>query len=266
MNTESLLLVERPFEACAIVTLNRPRVKNALSQALRREIVSTLRNLEPDPALRVVILTGAGDAFCAGVDLKELGSTSDPGAAVVPEPDADPVAALRLFRWPVIGAVNGPAITGGFELALGCDLLVASTSAVFADTHARVGVLPGWGLSQRLPRLIGAMRAKEMSFTGNQVNAVRAAQWGLVNRVVEPAELMPQCLALATDIASAHPEMLTAYKRLIDDGLDMPLGEAAILEKTRSRAWAATLNAGEIERRRQEVVARGRAQRSRDED
>lgn len=266
MNTEPILLVERPFAACAVLTLNRPRVKNALSQALRREIVTALRALEAEPALRVVVLTGAGNAFCAGVDLKELGSAVDPGAAVVPEPDADPVGALRVFRWPVIGAVNGPAITGGFELALGCDLLIASTEAVFADTHARVGVLPGWGLSQRLPRLIGPMRAKEMSFAGNQVSAKRAEAWGLVNRVVAPEELMPQCLALATDIASAHPDMLAAYKRLIDDGLDMPLGAAAELEKTRSRAWAATLTAGEIERRRQEVVARGRAQRSRDDD
>lgn len=266
MNAEPLLLIERPFAACVIVTLNRPRVKNALSQALRREIVTTLRGLESDSALRVIILTGAGNAFCAGVDLKELGSATDPGAAVVPKPDADPVGALRAFRWPVIGAVNGPAITGGFELALGCDLLIASTDALFADTHARVGVLPGWGLSQRLPRLIGPMRAKEMSFTGNQVNAKRAEAWGLVNRVVAPEELLPHCLALASDIASAHPEMLVAYKRLIDDGLDMPLGDAANLEKTRSRAWAATLDAGEIERRRQEVVARGRAQRSRDDD
>lgn len=262
MNGESLVLVERPMPGCALLTMNRPRVKNALSVALRSELVDVLRRLEGENEVRVVVLTGAGDAFCAGVDMKELGSASDPSAAVVPLPANDPVAALRAFRWPVIGAINGPAITGGFELALACDLLIASTRAVFADTHARVGVLPGWGLSQRLPRLIGPMRAKELSFAGNQLSATRAEAWGLVNRVVAPEELMPQCLALAADMLAAVPEMLAALKRLMDEGYERNLGDALALEKVRSRAWAMSVDSAQIEQRRQAVVERGRAQRS----
>ena len=107
---------------------------------------------------------------------------------------------------PIIGAVNGVAVTGGFEVALGCDLLIASTEARFADTHARVGILPGWGISQKLPRLIGIGRAKELSFTGNYIGADQAERWGLVNRVVAAEDLLPTCLALARDMASCVPK------------------------------------------------------------
>ncbi|MBI1394694.1 MAG: enoyl-CoA hydratase [Betaproteobacteria bacterium] len=264
MIDEPLVLVERPVAGCAVVTLNRPRVKNALSRALRRDLVSTFEMLAREDSVRVVVLTGAGTAFCAGVDLKELGSSPDPASAVVPDAAADPVSAIRRFPWPVIGAINGPAITGGFELALACDLLIASRSAAFADTHARVGVLPGWGLSQRLPRLIGPHRAKELSFTGNFLRADTAEAWGLVNRVVPPDELMPVSLALAMDMLGALPEMLAGYKRLIDDGFDRTLAEGLVLEKERSRTFAATVSAGDIEARRHAIARRGRAQHGRD--
>lgn len=260
MNAEALVLLERPFAGCAVVTLNRPRVMNALSLALRKELVSTFERLAADGEVRVAVLTGAGKAFCAGVDLKELGASMDPKAAVVPDPSADPVRAIEGFPWPVIGAVNGPAITGGFELALACDLLIASRKATFADTHGRVGVLPGWGLSQKLPRLIGAPRAKELSFTGNFLSAERAEAWGFVNHVVEPGELMPQALKLAGDMLSALPEMLRSYKRLIDDGLAGTLADGLRMEKERGRAWAEQVSGADIERRRQEIAERGRAQ------
>ncbi len=166
MNAETLVIVERPIDGCALVTLNRPRAMNALSTALRAELVAALNRLSADTSVRVLVLTGAGKAFCAGLDLKELGAGSDPATALVPAEALDPVAALARFTGPIIGAINGVAITGGFELALGCDVLIASTAASFADTHARVGVMPGWGLSQRLPRIVGASRAKELSLTG----------------------------------------------------------------------------------------------------
>jgi enoyl-CoA hydratase len=150
------VLVEHPFEGCAVVTLNRPRAMNALSAALRRELTATFDGLERDDATRVAVLTGAGRAFCAGLDLKELSQASDPSAAIVADESVDPVRSMSGFAGPIIGAVNGVAITGGFELALACDVLIASNAARFADTHARVGLIPGWGLSQRLPRLIGA--------------------------------------------------------------------------------------------------------------
>ncbi|MEJ8857386.1 enoyl-CoA hydratase [Variovorax robiniae] len=259
-DTPALVTVDRPMAGCAVVTLNRPRAMNALSRELRRELTSTFEALRSDGDARVIVLTGAGNAFCAGLDLKELGAAAQPGAAVAPTADEDPMQAMLRLQAPVIGAINGPAITGGFELALACDLMIASTRASFADTHARVGVMPGWGLSQRLSRLIGPGRAKELSLTGNFLDAHQAATWGLVNRVVEPEDLLPAALKLASDMLSVLPEMLVAYKRMIDDGLDGTLADGLALERERSRAWAAELHGADIEARRREIAERGRAQ------
>lgn len=242
----------------AVVTMNRPEAMNALSKALRSELARTFDALEADPDIRVVILTGAGDrAFTAGLDLKELGSgASSLGEAVVIE---DPVSAMGRFSGPVIGAINGVAVTGGFELALACDVLIASETARFADTHARIGVMPGWGLSQRLSRAIGISRAKEMSLTGNFIDAATAERWGLVNRVVAPAELIPTARRLAEDMVSADPEMLKALKALIDDGFALPFGEAKALEAQRS-AGNSAIDAAAVEARRKAVLDRGRSQ------
>jgi enoyl-CoA hydratase len=154
----------------AILTLNRPEAMNALSRELLAELRSAVAELEQDPEVRVLILTGAGRAFCAGLDLKEISTIGLP--AFGENNEFDPVRALARFCGPVIAAVNGVAITGGFELALQCDVILAAQSARFADTHARVGVVPGWGLSQKLSRLIGIYRAKEISLTGRR-HAVR---------------------------------------------------------------------------------------------
>jgi enoyl-CoA hydratase len=261
-----LVTVERPFAGCTVVTLNRPQARNALSRALRSELVRAFAALQESADARVIVLTGAGDAFCAGLDLAELGAASAPGADVVPDAAEDPVLALARCSAPIIGAINGAAVTGGFELALACDLLIASTRARFADTHARVGVMPGWGLSQRLPRLIGAQRAKELSLTGNFIGAAQAEAWGLVNRVVEPAQLLPEALALAEDMLTVLPAMLVAYKRLIDDGLRGSLAEGLALERERARAWAASLDGAEIARRRAEIQSRGKRQSAPPED
>ena len=209
-------------------------------------------------ACEVLIVTGAGKAFCAGLDLKELGASRDLASALDPGEAGDPIAALRRFPGPVIGAINGAAVTGGFELALACDLLIASETARFADTHARVGVLPGWGLSQRLPRLIGVNRAKELSLTGNFLSARQAESWGLVNRVVEPDRLLAVGAALAADMLSVSPEILVAMKRLIDDGAATTLNRGLEIERERSRAWSKTLDPAAIEARRGSVVSRGR--------
>lgn len=256
----SLVLVERPQPGCALVILNRPRVRNALSMALRRQLVQVFADLREDTALRAVVLTGAGDAFCAGLDLKELGGARDPGSTIQSGPQEDPTHAIKDFPWPVIAAVNGPAITGGFELALACDFLVASTRARFADTHARVGVMPGWGLSQKLQRLIGVGRAKEMAFTGNFIDAQQALAWGLVNRVVTPEALLSQSLQLAADMAGVLPQALRTYKALIDEGGALPLGEALRLERERCKQWAQRMDAGAVEAQRQAVIERGRGQ------
>ena len=243
------------------LTLNRPAAMNALSRPLRAALVDAFRGAARDPDVGVVVLTGAGRAFCAGLDLKELGGETGATADV---PDAvatgDIIDAMVACDRPIIGAVNGVAVTGGFEVALACDVLVASTEARFADTHARVGILPGWGLSQKLPRLVGIGRAKELSFTGNYCSAEQACAWGLVNRVVEPAALLPTCRALARDMLSCDPAVLRAYKRVIDEGYATTFGEGLRLEKARSRAHAASVTPETIAARRAGVQARGRAQ------
>lgn len=247
-------------DGIATVTLNRPQAMNALSSELRRELAAAMRRVNEDPAVRVVILTGAGErAFTAGLDLKELGS-SGLAAANDQGVTSNPVRAVEQCAKPIIGAINGVAITGGFELALGCDILIASDIARFADTHARVGVMPGWGLSQKLSRLIGPYRAKELSFSGNFLDAKTAADWGLVNRVVPPGELMAAARKLAADIASVDPAFLKDYKALIDEGYARDFGSGIRLEHERSSAANSGTSAEEIERRRAAVQARGRAQ------
>ena len=256
--SDDLLLITRA-NGVATLTLNRPASLNALNRALRAELAASFAALATDGETRVIILTGAGRAFCAGVDLKELGS----GAARVGtprDPAYDPTAAMAQFAGPIIGAVNGAAVTGGFELALGCDLLIASPAARFADTHGRVGVHPAWGLSQRLPRLIGLARAKELSLTGNFVDALTAERWGLVNRIVPAEDLLATCQALAQDMLSLDPDMLISYKRLLDDGYALPFGPAMALESEVAVAHNQRVNPADIEARRRAVLARGRAQ------
>jgi enoyl-CoA hydratase len=261
--SEEVLLVERDGPV-ATLTLNRPQAMNALSSALRRALAETVEALEADPDVHILILTGAGEkAFSAGLDLKELGSgggvaeAAGSGGAV-----KDPVRALAAFRGPIIGAINGVAITGGFELALACDVLIGTPNTRFADTHGRVGIMPGWGLSQKLSRLIGIARAKEMSLTGNFIDAAQACAWGLLNRVVPAAELLPVCRQLAADMATMDPDFQKAYKQLIDDGYDVAFREALALETERNRAGNAAVSGADIEARRRAVMERGRTQKA----
>lgn len=246
----------------AIVTLNRPEAMNALSKALRKALYDAMVALDADPEVSVVILTGAGEkAFTAGLDLKELGGDPDAmSAANDQDARSNPVRAVETCRKPVIGAINGVAITGGFELALACDVLIASENARFADTHARVGIMPGWGLSQKLSRLIGLYRAKELSLTGNFLDARTAADWGLVNRVVAPDDLLPTALKLAQGMASIPVETLAFYKGLIDEGYAQTFGEGLKTETTRSTGHNREVTPEKVEARRRQVMDRGRAQ------
>lgn len=243
----------------ALVTLNRPQAMNALSRELRTAIADTFEKLEADPAVRVVILTGAGKAFCAGLDLKELGQGRDTVQGSVET--KDPVSSIARFSGPIIGAINGVAITGGFELALACDVLICSSEARFADTHGRVGILPGWGLSQRLSRTIGVYRAKELSLTGNFLTAQQAADWGLANRVVAPSELIPAAKKLAADMLSLVPEALSGYKRLIDQGYAENFGDALKTELKFSATANRAVRSADIETRREAIRQRGQTQK-----
>ncbi len=266
----TLLLTEIHPSGYAVLTLNRPQAMNALSKGLMTALAEAIDTLAADPTVRVLILTGAGRAFSAGLDLKEIGAGNGSiggGQATTGgslggsdgKATGDPVAALARYPGPVIGAINGAAVTGGFELALACDVLLASSNARFADTHARIGVAPGWGLSQKLSRAIGPYRARELSFTGNWVSAEQAATWGFVNRVLAPDDLLPAARALAMDMLGTLPNMLTRYKAIINDGYALAFGEAMALEKSRARAFNTQVSADDVEQRREAVRARNRS-------
>lgn len=257
---EPLLLVDTDG-AVVTLTLNRPRQLNALSIELRRLIVSEIRRLSSQDEIRAIILTGAGRAFTAGVDLKEAGREGfSLGVGSAAGSEIDMAKAFAACPWPVIGAINGFAITGGFELALMCDILLASTEAKFADTHGRVGLMPVWGLSQKLPRLIGPGRAKELSLTGNFLGAEQAERWGLVNRVCEPAVLLPEARRLAQEMASLPPALLKSLKSLIDDGASLNLPDALAMEIARGTAHNRAVTPDAAESSRREVMKRGREQ------
>ena len=247
------IAVARSDNGFATLTLNRPGKLNALSNELRRELVAAVAALEADPAVRVLILTGAGRAFTAGMDLEEWAVTDELAAGAYYN---DPVRALRGFSGPVIGAINGLAVTGGLEIALACDLLVASTKARFADTHAQVGLLPGWGGSVRLARLVGLNRAKELALTGRFLHADEALAWGLVNHVVAPEALLPKAESIARQMAAAVPETLIAYKRLLDDESVLPLDQALALERRTSVVNNAQVSGESIAARAAAMVAR----------
>lgn len=231
-----MLITVDKADGVALVTLNRPEAMNALSLALRAELCAAMAELDEDNAIGAVILTGAGGrAFCAGLDMKELAAGTAIASAGDAAPPANPVAAVERCRKPVIAAVNGVAVTGGLELALACDILIASETARFADTHAKVGLLPGWGLSQKLSRLIGIYRAREMTFSGALVDAATAEAWGLINRVVAPHQLIPAARALATQIAAFDRGVVADHKHLINTGFGMPLDDALAFERDFAR-------------------------------
>ena len=170
------------------------------------------------------------------------------------EGNLDLQKAIREVGKPVIGAINGFAITGGFELALACDILVASERARFADTHVRMGVVPGWGLSQRLSRLVGVSRAKQISFTGDYLSAEKAERWGLVNDVLAPDDLLPHCLKMARDIQSGNAETLSSVHQLIDFGWEGTLSDG-LAKKKFKRDKNSDLSAQTLERNRLSVLS-----------
>jgi enoyl-CoA hydratase len=252
----------------ATITINRPDQRNALNRAVRRALPQAIVDCDSNADVDVMILTGADPAFSAGVDLKEFGAgevQQGEGFADVGERDANgrlPFrGALPPHAKPLIGAVNGVAVTGGFEVALNCDFLIASDRARFADTHARVGVMPGWGLTVLLAQRIGVARAKQMSITGNYLDAPTAYAWGLVNVVVPHDELLPYCRQLGADIVSNDQmgvrQMLATYNEVTGTTVD----EGWKIEARISRDWEGPgFDPASIEARRGKILERGRAQ------
>ncbi len=218
----------RQQQALAWIVLDRPQAMNSMSPQMVDDFNAALDWVQSRPEIRCLAIRGEGKAFCAGADLKAVKSFGDA---------EDQATAVRVFLgratallrrieqlpMPVIGAVNGLALAGGLEIVLVCDVVLAAEEAKLGDAHARHGLIPGWGGSVRLPRKIGANRAKWMMFTAEMVPAATLADWGLVHQVVPGAELDAAVQALAARMTDKSPLGLRRMKQLVDDGLEQPL-------------------------------------------
>ncbi|MFC1986584.1 enoyl-CoA hydratase/isomerase family protein [Chloroflexota bacterium] len=200
----------------AKITLNRPESLNALDEELLSELVAALDDIEKDDSVNVVILTGAGRAFSAGRDVKAMLEGKE-------WPGGQRYKALEDLSKPVIAAVNGYCFTGSFELAMCADIIIASENAVFGDTHARFGIVPGGGQTQRLPRQIGAKKAKELIFTCDMISAQEAERIGIVNKVVPPEKLEESAIEMAEKILKNIPETIRTLKSLVNKGMKTDL-------------------------------------------
>lgn len=256
---DTVLIREREGDIVRLI-LNRPDVMNALSPQLLDELCVAFGELQSDASVRAAILTGNGRAFCAGLDLKAMADHPGGLDAFDIHGKNDVEAAIDAFDRPLIVAVNGVAATGGFELALMGDILIAADTARFADTHCRVGLAPGWGLSQKLSRLIGPSRAKEAHFTGNFITAAQAAEWGMVSRAVPADELLSEAMSIANDIASCVPQTVKVYKKLVDQGLESTFGAGREMEKLVMGHVNKSVGGDVIAERRKAVQERGKAQ------
>ncbi len=223
----------------ATITLNKPEILNALTIDLRHELGLLINELNETDAVRVIVLTGTGQkAFSAGLDLKELSENKGTLEVIYDDPSfCDPIKSIRSLNKPIICAVNGLAITGGFELAINCDIVVGSSNSAFADTHSLVEVLPAWGLSQKLSEIVGSSRAKELSLSGRFIYAEEALSWGLINSIQEPEYLLDYVIELAKKIASRGPKFISEYKDLIDQGRDLRWKQSLDLEYEKSKNW-----------------------------
>jgi enoyl-CoA hydratase len=215
MTTEPLVLIA-DHGPVRVLTLNRPASRNALSRDLIRAAYTALTEADADEGVRAVVLTGTDPAFCAGVDLKEA---QRDGLKYFEEFRSQScIAAVAKMRTPIVGAINGATFTGGLEMALGCDFLIASERAVFADTHARVGILPGGGMTARLPQFVGLAMAHRLSMTGEVVDAVRAERIGLVTEVVAHDQLLDRAIELAAQVADVPGPVMLGLKEIYTAG------------------------------------------------
>ena len=226
------IILERK-DGVAKIMINRPEALNALDVATLLDIQKALEEIRNDESVGVVVLTGVGRAFSAGVDLKSVDGQRIEAGNVGADINA---AARRVIQTmeelpkPVIAMVNGFCLTGGLEIAMGCDIIIASENSKFGDTHVRWGFRPTWGLSQKLPRAVGLMKAKELSFTAQMISAAEAERIGLINKVVSPEELEPTVLALAQSILSNSRDAIAAYKSLMNRGFREDLAAALKFE------------------------------------
>lgn len=226
--SESDLVVRGDADHVATLTLNRPDKLNALNPAVFGELRTHLEAIAGDESVRCVVLTGAGRAFCAGHDLDAI-ATREPAPSPHFEPET--VDALEQLPQPTIARIHGHCYTGGLELALACDLLIADESAKLGDTHGQWGLAPIWGMSVRLPDRVGRSAAKELMFTSRRISGVEAAEIGLVDRCVPDDDLDATVAALAGEIAANSPGTNRIVKRLIDDRAQRGRHDALLHER-----------------------------------
>ena len=200
-------------DAVALITLNRPERHNSICQDLLINLYDYIDEVTGSDEIKVAIITGHGKSFCSGIDLSVIGKDNllDPRGDGKDMPDV-----FNACHKPIIGAVNGNAITGGFELALNCDFLIASENARFIDSHAKVGIHPGWGMTQLLQHSVGQRMAKQLSFTCKPLSAQDALRCQLVNEVVPHEQLIPRAMEIAQDICAVNQDILMEIKALIE--------------------------------------------------
>ncbi|MDX9834898.1 MAG: enoyl-CoA hydratase-related protein [Desulfobulbus sp.] len=219
-------------EGIATLTFNRPKALNALNGALLAELADAIEHINEDESVRVLILTGAGEkSFIAGADITEIATLSPLGAKKFALVGQGIISSLQALPIPVIAAVNGFALGGGCEMALACDFIYASEKAIFGLPEITLGLIPGFGGTQRLARLIGANRTKEMVFTGRHLTAAEAREIGLVNKIFAPEELMPATLKVAQGISGKGKASLSAAKQTIGQGLNTDLATGLGIER-----------------------------------
>jgi enoyl-CoA hydratase len=226
------LIVERDG-AVAVLTVNRPQVLNALNNQTLEDLRRTLLALQRDPAVRAIVITGAGEkAFVAGADINELAVQTPVDGRAHALRGQQVLNLIEHLGKPVIAAINGYALGGGCELAMACTLRIAAETARFGQPEINLGIIPGYGGTQRLPRLVGTGRALEVLLTGEHMSAAEALRLGLVNRVVPAADLMSEARALATNLAAKAPVAVRYILDSVTKGMQLPLGEAQVLEAT----------------------------------
>jgi enoyl-CoA hydratase len=219
-------------EGVATITLNRPEALNAFSKEVVEEILSALDDTKKDETIRAVVLTGAGEkAFSAGADIKSMAGMNAFGARELSLMGEKLCSSLENLEKPVVAAINGYALGGGLEVAMACDLRIASENAKVGQTEINIGLIPGWGGTQRLTRLVGMTKAKEMVFTGKIVDAKTAEQMGIVNAVVPAGMFRETVRQFAQDLASKAPVAIKVAKVLINRGSDIGLQSALALER-----------------------------------
>lgn len=250
---DELILVDREASGIAVLTINRPSSLNSLTRSMMVHLANVFKDLDAEPSVKVIILTGSGRAFSSGVDLT---AAQDVFKGDVKDMESDLVYQMEKCSKPIIAAINGFAVTAGFEIALACDILVAAKGASFMDTHARFGIFPSWGLSQKLSRIIGPNRARQVSLTAMPLPAEMAEKWGLVNHVVDANQLLNKARQVAEGIIRNNQDLVLRYKSVINDGLKLDLDHALALEKRRAHEYYASMTKEQFEKMQKFIAGR----------